>query len=489
MRHLAVSKALGLLLSLLSISFLLPIATGLYFAEPASAFLYPYLLPALVSVTIGAMLLYVGRGEEDLRDRDALLTVALAWLLISVLGSLPYILAGALPSPVDAFFESVSGFTTTGLSVLVNVEDFTVTPHSLLLWRAETQLLGGMGIIVLSMVVLSRVVGGSTQLFRAEAAPHISMRIRPSIRQIAGSLWLIYIGFVLLETFLLWAAGMGAFDAVCHSFATLATGGFGTKNASIAAYNGAPAIGTIITVFMILGATNFTVHYDLLTGKVRKALRNSEARLYIGVLLAGAALIFVSLLFQGGQQGSFWETAAHSMFQAASAISSTGFSTANLTAWPSATLLMLIALMLIGGCSGSTAGALKVIRFIVLLKMVRNEISKVLHPHAILPITLGGRPVPSEVVRNVISYFFIYISAFFLVALGLAFAGMTVLEAVSHSASALGNVGLAFGSYGQIGNFSALHPAGKLLLSAAMWIGRLEVYPALLLLSPRAYRR
>jgi trk system potassium uptake protein len=488
MRARAVLKALGYLLVVFSVAFLLPIITGLYFAEPVSGYLPAYLLPLVISATVGGALLFLGKGEEDLRDREAMITVSFAWLIISFLGSLPYIMTGALASPVDAFFESVSGFTTTGLSVITNVEDFMVTPRSLLLWRAETQLLGGMGIIVLSMVVLSRVVGGSTQLFRAEAAPHLSTRIRPSIRQIAGSLWLIYLAFTGLEIFLLWLAGMGPFDAVCHSFATLATGGFSTKNASITAFNAAPAIGTIVTIFMLLGAMNFTVHYDLFTGNVRRALRNSEARLYIGILLVGAALIFLSLLFQAGDRGSYLEMMAHSMFQATSAISSTGFSTVVLTGWPSAGLLVLIALMLIGGCSGSTAGAMKAIRFIILVKVVRNEISKVLHPHAVLPITLGGRSIPSEVARNVISYFFIYMSTFFLVALGLAFAGMTVLEAVSHSASALGNVGLAFGNYGLIGNFSTLHPAGKLLLAAAMWMGRLEVYPALLLLSPRAYR-
>jgi trk system potassium uptake protein TrkH len=488
MRARAVLKALGYLLMVFSGSFILPIAAGLWFGEPTAMLVESYLLPAIASGITGAILAYLTRAEEELRDREAFITVAAAWLLISILGALPFIISGAIKDFPGAFFESTSGFTTTGASVIPDLEDPSAVPRSILMWRATTHLMGGMGIIVLSMVVLSRVVGGSTQLFRAEASVHASIRMRPTIRQIALTLWSIYLAFTAIEIFLLWLAGMGPFDAVCHSFATLATGGFSTKNIGAAYYNAVPAIGTIITVFMFLGGMNFVFHYQWLTGKVRNLRREPEFVLYIGIIAAASVLVCAALVLEGGIQ-DVRQALAHSVFQTMSVMTTTGFGTSDFTSWPSAAQLVLVILMFIGACSGSTAGGVKVVRFVVLAKMLRREIQKVIHPRAVMPITLGDRSIPSEVQSNVMSFFFIYIGIFCMVALALALLGMTLTEAISSSASALGNVGPALGTYGPFSNFSALHPAGKILMSLAMWVGRLEVYPALLLLSPSAYRR
>jgi trk system potassium uptake protein TrkH len=488
MRYRAVSKALGYLLVVFSLSFALPVAAGFWFGEPAGRLTESYVIPAVFSGLAGALLAFFNRQEEDLRDRDAFITVALAWLLISILGALPFLFSGAIRDFPGAFFESTSGFTTTGASVIPDLENTSVVPQSILMWRATTHLMGGMGIIVLSMVVLSRVVGGSTQLFRAEASAHTSIRMRPTIRQIAVTLWSIYLAFTAIEILLLWLAGMGPFDAVCHSFATLATGGFSTKNVGIAAYNAVPAIGTIITAFMVLGGMNFVFHYQWLTGKLASLRREPEFLLYLAIILVSSILIAAALALQGGLQ-NLREDIGHGIFQTVSVMTTTGFATADFSLWPSAAQLVLVILMIIGACSGSTAGGIKVVRFVVLAKMLRREIQKVIHPRAIMPITLGGRSVSQEVQSNVMSFFFIYIAIFCAIALGLAFLGMTFQEAVSSSASALGNVGPALGTYGPFSNFSSLHPAGKMLMALAMWVGRLEVYPALLMLSPSAYRR
>jgi len=488
MRYRAVFKALGYLLIVFSLSFALPVAAGLWFGEPAGLLVESYLVPAFFTGLVGALLAFFTRQEEDLRDRDAFITVALAWLLISILGALPFIFSGAIRDFPGAFFESTSGFTTTGASVIPDLENTSLVPRSILMWRATTHLMGGMGIIVLSMVVLSRVVGGSTQLFRAEASAHTSIRMRPTIRQIALTLWSLYLAFTAIEIALLWLVGMGPFDAVCHSFATLATGGFSTKNVGIAYYNAVPAIGTIITGFMVLGGMNFVFHYQWLTGKIGSLRREPEFLLYIAIIIVSSALIAIALAIQGGMH-DLREVIGHSIFQTVSVMTTTGYGTSDFTMWPSAAQIVLVILMIIGACSGSTAGGIKVVRFVVLAKMLRREVQKAIHPRAIMPITLGGRSISQEVQSNVMSFFFIYIAIFCAIALGLAFLGMNFQEAVSSSASALGNVGPALGTYGPFSNFSALHPLGKILMSIAMWVGRLEVYPALLMLSPAAYRR
>ncbi|MEM2869684.1 MAG: TrkH family potassium uptake protein [Thermoplasmata archaeon] len=485
MRILAVAKALGLLLVLFSLSLIPPALLGFRSGEPVGELALEFGAPAAFSAALGAALALVGRRGDELRDREAFVTVALAWLVVSGIGSLPYLASGALPDPVDAFFESASGFTTTGATVVPRPE---ALPRSVLLWRAETQLIGGMGIIVLSMVVLSRLVGGSTQLFRAEAFALTSFRIRPTMRQIAGTLWTIYLGFVALETLLLWLAGMDPFEAVCHSFSTLSTGGFSTRSAGLAAFNSSPLIGAVVTLFMVIGGTNFVLHYQFLSGKARSALRNPELLGYLILIASASAVTAVMLAIQSGDYSTYRELGGHATFQVVSILTTTGFTTADYAAWPATVQLLLLFLMLVGACSGSTTGALKVIRFIVLLKMVKRELYKAIHPRAVIPLSIGGRPIPTEVMRNVVAYFFVYVTAFFAIALGLGLAGMGLVEALSTSASSLGNVGPALGAYGPTASYAPLHAAGKLLMCFAMWMGRLEIYPALLLLSPSAYK-
>jgi trk system potassium uptake protein TrkH len=482
------ARTLGYLMAIFSATFLLPILVGLRYGEEPGRLLFTFGLPLALTASFGGVLMLLGGKEEELRDREAFISVSLAYLLISLFGCLPFMLSGALPNFLDAFFESTSGFTTTGSSVIPNVENFAAIPHSIILWRSETALIGGMGIIVLSMVVLSRVVGGSTQLFKAEASVHATIRMRPTIRQIAMTLWSLYIAFNVLEISLLSAAGMDLFDAVCHAFTTLSTCGFSSRNVGPAYWNSNPWIGTILTIFMLLGGMSFTLHYDWIRGKFRKLRDNVEFQAYIGLFLFSSLLIFC-VLYTNGTYSTTAEMASHSVLNTASIMTTTGYASSDFALWPSAPQLLLIFLMIIGGMSGSTAGGIKAIRFIVLVKMVRREIQKAIHPRAVLPITLGGRPITEDVQRNVMTYFFIYIMIFCIVALGLAIVGMTIPEGLAASAQALGGVGPALGRYGPMSNYSALHWAGKALLCFNMWLGRLEIYPALLLLSPSAYRR
>lgn len=485
MRYRAVSRTLGYILLIFSAAFILPVLAGLWFGENPGFLLETFAVPGVVTAAVGAVLMLAGRRDEDLRDRDAFIAVAVAWLLISLFGCLPYILSGRLPAFIDAFFESTSGFTTTGASVITAPESYV---PSLLLWRATTALIGGMGIIVLSMIVLSRIVGGSTQLLKAEASAHTSIRIMPSMRQIATTLWAIYIGFIVTEIALLWVAGMAPFDAVCHSFTTLSTCGFSTKNIGIMAYDSTPWIGAIMSVFMVLGGMSFTLHYDWITGKFRKLRENPELWAYLGSL-AAASFITFAVLYNAGTFSSLGETVSHSIFVTTSIMTTTGYHSADFALWPSSSQLLIIFLMIVGGMSGSTAGGIKGIRFIVLLKMVRREIRKVIHPRAIHPITLGGRPLSEETTRNVISYFFIYIALFCVFALGLCVVGMRVDEGLASSATAMSGVGPALGRFGPMYSYMDLHWVGKAIMCIAMWMGRLEIYPALLLFSPSAYKR
>jgi trk system potassium uptake protein TrkH len=482
------ARTLGYLLMIFSGTFVLPILVGLRYGEPIGSLLANFGIPAVVTATFGGILMLLGGKQEDLRDREAFISVSLAYLLISLFGCLPYMISGALPNILDAFFESTSGFTTTGSSVMVDVENFGSIPHSIILWRSETALVGGMGIIVLSMVVLSRIVGGSMQLFKAESSVHATIKMRPTIRQIALTLWVIYLAFVLAEMTFLSFAGMDLFDAACHSFTTLSTCGFSSRNAGVSDWNSNPWIGTIVTIFMLLGGMSFTLHYDWLTGKMRKVRENVELQVYLGLFGLSSVIIFC-VLFTNGTYSTVGEMASHSIFNTASIMTTTGYASSDFALWPSGPQLLLIFLMLIGAMSGSTAGGIKAIRFIVLLKLVRREIQKIIHPRAIMPITLGGRPITEETQRNVVVYFFIYIIIFCLVALGLAIVGMTIPEGLAASAQALGGVGPALGHYGPMSTYASLHPVGKILICFNMWLGRLEIYPALLLFSPGAYRR
>jgi trk system potassium uptake protein TrkH len=406
---------------------------------------------------------------------------------MAFLGSLPYVFSGTL-GYVDGFFETMSGFATCGSTVITvpNGMDYLDTyTHSIMFWRALTQWLGGMGIIVLSVVVLARVMGaGGARLFRAEAAGHRVTRLKPRLRETASILWKIYLLFTVVQIILLTIAGMGVYDAVCHSFTSIATGGFSTHSSNVEYYNN-PIIETIMIAFMIIGGTSFILHYKVLTGKPKGLFKDSEFRFYIFTIITGTALVTLSLIMNNYP---VLDSFRHGIFNTVSINTASGFSSTDFDLWPAPAKIVLVGLMFIGGCVGSTAGGIKIIRILILLKAGKREIQKFARPRAVMPITVGGKVLPEDVVRNVASFFFLYLLTFVVATILLSFTGLNTVTSSTAVATTMGTVGPGFGGVGPAHTFAFISPVGKIILSLCMWIGRLEIFACLILFLPGTYK-
>lgn len=487
----AITDIIGIILMLFSFTFMIPIITGLMFNENIFWLVRAFGLPAVITFCIGTILWALGeRRGDQVRDREAFAAVGLGWLMVAILGAQPYILTGTFDSFDDAFFESMSGFTTTGATVL-NVEEgkdfLDVYPHSIMLWRSMSQWLGGMGIIVLSVVILARVIGGGLQLLSAEVPGPTVTRLRPKIQHTATILWSVYTIFTLVEIFLLYIAGMNLFDATTHSFTTLATGGFSTYKDGIVHFNSV-WIEAIITIFMIIAGTNFVLHYHALTGKPRRLFDDPEFRFYITILIVGTLLICTNLLVNG--KFSLQDSLRFGAFQTISITTTTGFNSEDFGSWPDSSMLILFFLMFVGGCAGSTGSSIKIIRFLILMKVARREVQKVLHPRAVMPIKLGRFTISEDIVARVSIFFIIYFLIFFFGSITMTFIAqeMDMVSAMSSVAACLGNVGPGLGIVGPTYNYAFIPPVGKILLSVFMWLGRLEIFAALILFFPSTYK-
>ncbi|MEW5760691.1 MAG: TrkH family potassium uptake protein [Candidatus Thermoplasmatota archaeon] len=481
MRLGVIFENLGLILMIFSFTYILPVIVCVIFGE-LDKILFLYWLPALLSFFSGLTLWYIGGREitETIRDREAFATVGLCWLVMAFFGSLPYAIYGMSFS--DAYFESMAGFTTTGASVINNIE---VVPKSLLFWRAETQWLGGMGIILLSVLILSKIWGGGALFYRAEIAGHRIVRLRPKLKHTVIILWSIYLLFTIVETILLYLAGLSPFDAITHAFTTIATGGFSTRNGSIGAF-GNGYVEFIIMVFMVLAGINFFIHYNILKLNIRQVIKDSELKFYLSILSIAVILLTLDLTIKSGltPQNAF----RYASFQAVSIMTTTGFSTANYAGWSSPAQIIILLLMFIGGCVGSTSGAIKIIRILLLLKMVNKGIKKIIRPKAVIPITVGGKAIPDSVVVEVTTFFFLYILIFVIGAVLLGFMGMDMITSISATATCIGNVGPGLGAVGPAFTYASVPIPGKILLMALMWLGRLEIYACLIILFPFSYR-
>lgn len=467
-----VARFLGLLL----------VAVGLFMAVPAlfawshgGGDLAAILASAALTMAAGGLLILLSRPRGELLLRDSFLVVALGWLLASAFGALPFFLSGAIPSFTDAFFESASGFTTTGASILVRVEDL---PHGLLFWRSLTHWLGGMGIIVLSVAILPLAGIGGTQLYKAEIPGPTLDKIAPRIRQTASTLWLVYLLLTMLQTLLLLAAGLNLHESLCHSFATIATGGFSTRTASIAGFNSL-FVEAVVLVFMFLAGANFTLHYHFLKGKASAFWKSEEFRFYLGIVAFFTVLLAADNLLAGTLRAG--AALRHSLFQVVSIITTTGFATTDFGLWPATARFVLLFLMLIGGCAGSTGGGIKVARVLIILKQGLAELRKTLHPRAVVPVRVDGRSVPQEVVLNILGFLFFYAGILFLATLALTLMGLDILTAYSSVASALGNIGPGLGAVGPAASYQQIPLAGKWLLAFCMLAGRLEIYTVFVL--------
>jgi trk system potassium uptake protein TrkH len=454
-----------------------PIACALAYGEPV----LPYVASAAAASVYGlTVALAVRPKDRRMRTRDGFLVVSAAWMLASAFGALPYVLTGTL-TPLDALFESVAGFTTTGSSVLTQIE---TAPRALLLWRSLTQWLGGMGIIVFTIAVLPLLGIGGMQLFKAEVPGPVTDKLTPRIAVTARRLWLIYVGFTLAALVALWLAGMGAFDALCHALTTLATGGFSTRGGSIGAFR-TPAIEWVVIFFMLVAGTNFAVHYRLLVGHARRVGGDTELRLYLA-LVASLGALTTWLLWGSSAPEQAVRTA---LFQVISLLTTTGFATADFELWPALAKFLIVPLLVLGGMAGSTSGGLKTLRVLLGLRALRTFVLRLSHPLAVRPVRYAGRPVGDEVVIGVVLFFMAYFAIALIAALVMAAGGYDLVTSVTAALTAIGNVGPGLGAVGPTDNFAHLPALAKLALSFCMLAGRLEIFTVLVLFEPHFWRR
>jgi len=463
---------IGSFLKYFALVYVVPLVTALYYGEE-KWHIYLYALLLIVTLGIGLILEFRFKTEREIERADGFTIVAFTWLLIPLFGALPYVLLGL--GFLDGFFEAMSGFTTTGATILKVVEEL---PKSALLWRSLTQWLGGMGVILLFISILPRLGVGGSQLFDREFPGPLPERVRPRFRTTARLLWTIYVGFTVAEIVLLrFLAKIPLFDSICISFTTMPTGGFTPTTTSIGFYNN-PLAEYIIMVFMFLAGMSFIVHYQVLRGNW-KAIKNEEFRLYFIILAVAIFLLILSQGFNSYREG---------MFQAISIMTTTGFATADFGSWHSGARIVLLALMFIGACSGSTGGAIKVVRILTLIKHARVMTRKAIFPKAVIPVKLNQKSIPEGVIRDIISFLFLYILVAIVASVVLCFLGLNLETSISAVAATLGNVGPGLGGVGPSLNYALLPGAAKFILIICMWLGRLELFTVLMIFSPRFWK-
>ncbi len=473
-------RILGALLLFLAIALLFPVPFSWIYDDGASG---AFILAAIISAGCGGILFSQCRSEKDLSLREGFAIVTFGWTFFALFGALPYVFSGAIPSYLNAFFETMSGFTTTGSTILTDIE---AMPPSLLLWRSLTQWLGGMGIIVLSLAILPMLGVGGMQLFKAEVPGPTADRLKPRIQDTAKLLWGVYVLLTGLEVLLLMAGGMSFFDGLNHSFTTMATGGFSTRNASIAAYDSA-YIDWVITLFMFLAGVNFSLHYLALRGKIGDFIRNEEFLFYSSLVIVGTTLI--TLLNMGDTYPGFLDNLRYSAFQVVSIMTTTGFGTADYELWPVLCQYLLIFSMFIGGCAGSTGGGMKVARILLLFKHAHVQVYRLIHPRAVRLVKLGDRPVDKDVMQSILGFFALYLGVFVAASFVMAATGMDLDSAGGSVIATLSNIGPGIGSVGPVDNFAHVPAIGKLVLSFCMLLGRLELFTVLVLIFPSFWRK
>jgi len=476
-------KVLSLLSAIVSLSMVLPLGWSLWDGSSDGK---AFLLSISAGLIFSAVLFMAGKNADynDIGVKDGFLVVSLSWIFASLIGALPFYISGTIPTFAGAFFESVSGFTTTGASVLSDIE---AVPRGILFWRSLTHWLGGMGIIVLSLAILPFLGVGGMELFKAEVPGPIPEKITPRIQQTALYLWGVYAFLTVAETVLLLLGGMNFFESLTHTFGTVATGGFSPLNRSVGQY-GSAYFDWVITVFMFLSGINFVLHYRLLRGHFRPLARDDEFRTYLWIVLFCIAVISADLLFRGNYD-SIAEALRYSAFQVVSIITTTGFATADFELWPSFTQLILLLLMFAGACAGSTGGGMKILRLLILSRHTRAELKRVLHPHAVISVKVGGKVIDTRIQSSVTSFLILYVAVFIAGVFFMTSLGMDMESAMSGVAASLGNVGPGLGSLGPMDNYSAVPEAGKWLFSLLMLMGRLELYTVLLLFFPGTWRK
>ena len=494
----------GTVIKWLSVPLCFPLAIALYFREDV----FTFLATVAIAVGVGVVLERLD-PDPDLGAREGFLMVGLTWLAVSIVGALPYVIAGqgTIAGPVDALFESMSGFTTTGATVMGSIS-FETHSHAIMMWRQETQWLGGMGIVVLAVAILPELSVGGAQLMDAEAPGPGIQKLTPRIAETARALWRAYIGITVLEMLLLYALHLGGlapqmdlYNAVAHGFTTMATGGFSPEARSIAAFS--TAVQWLIIPFMVAAGTNFALFWHAINGEADHLWRDAEFRFYLGILAVFSAITSLLLFTDPGLvgienvgpvAGDLESSLRHGVFQVVSIITTTGYASMDFNTWNDAAQYVLLLGMFVGGSAGSTGGAVKIVRWLVVIKSIKRELFTTVHPEAVRPVRLGGRALSERAVRGIFSFTLLYFvlfllaTAFLLVDAGRVGQGLTVLEAMSAVAATLGNVGPGFGIVGPMNSYLPFSATSKLVMIVLMWVGRLEILPVLVLLSPAYWR-
>ena len=478
MNHAMVRYLIGLMLRVEGCILLVPVLTAALYRETVA---YAYLAAALLCLAIS---LFFRKKPENTRfyAREGFVTVSLCWIVLALIGALPFWLSGEIPFYIDALFETISGFTTTGATILSDVEALS---HASLLWRSLTHWVGGMGVLVFMLAVLPLAGGQTIHLMRAESPGPSVTKLAPHLKDTAFFLYAIYFGMTLIEILLLIAGGMSLFDAVNAALATAGTGGFGIWNSSMAYYDSF-YLQAVVTVFMILFGVNFSVYFLILTRRWRQAFQIEELRLYLGVIAVSAVVIACDVR---GAFGSFFESLHHAMFQVASIITTTGFATVDFNQWPALSKCILVLLMFIGACAGSTGGGMKCSRILLMCKSIKKEMQYLIHPRSVRVNKMDGRRVPHEVVRSVNVFLIAYLMLFILSVLALCVFEQDLVTNFTAVAATLNNVGPGLELVGPASNFGFFSPLCKLVLMFDMLAGRLEVFPMLLLFAPGTWRR
>ena len=480
MNYHLVLHVLGLILRV-EAALMIPAAViGVARGEAGSAML----LSAGLTLAAGQLLVMLPAKRVKMQARDGFAAVALSWIVLSLFGALPYVFSGVLPDYADAVFETVSGFTTTGATVLTYIEGH---PDAILFWRAQTQWMGGMGVLVLALALVPKLGEGSVFLMRAESPGPIKSKLTPRVGDTAKILYSIYIGLTVAEVLCLRIAGMSWFDAVIHSFTTISTGGFSVKNASVAAYE-SMAIEWIIIIFMFLSGINFALLYYALHRRFRAVFQSEELQSYTWMTVIASGLIAIDLIVHAGYAASA-QTVTDSAFQVVTLMTTTGYMTKDYVLWPTLSQTVLILVMFAGGCAGSTAGGIKQIRLVLLTKNLRREVQRILHPRVVKILESDGERVEEATLSGISLFFFAYILILLLAALIVAWDDVGFTAAFTASLTCISNVGPAFDILGPTSNFYGLSVVSKVVLSAEMLLGRLEIMPLLLLLFPSLWNK
>jgi len=475
------ARLIGLLMIVLAVAMSTSMIWSVVYNEIESIWSFAYSVG--ITIICGLLLILVGVGKKgDLYIKEAFVITAFGWIFAGIFGALPYIFEGTFDNFISAFFESVSGFTTTGSTAMVIVEE---SSRALLYWRSLTQWLGGMGIIVLFIAILPRLGVGAKHLFKSEVPGPITDNFRPKLKETSSILWRIYVGFTLLETLVLWLLDMSFYDAICHSLTTMSTGGFSTLTASVAGFHN-PAIEYAICFFMFVAGVNFYLYYVAVRGDFQNIFRDYEFRAYAFIVLVVTIIVTINIL---PIHQNILDSFRYAIFQTVGLITTTGFGTDNFDVYPDFVKLILIILMFIGGMAGSTAGGMKISRVIVLLRVFWVELFKAARPNAVVAIRIGDNTVPDKTVSTITGFFVIFIIVFAVGTIFMAALGFDIITAFSSVVATFANIGPGLGNVGSLENYADIPAAGKLFLSLLMIMGRLELFTVLALLLPSFWRR